>query len=349
MTSAEADPISSAPKPGGWDIHAHIIPPAIVAAGESGLYGMRTDQRALHICTHGVPLHPLSKIDALIDRIHADGLDGAVVSVPPPLFRPDLNTADRASYTHLVNDGLLSACHPHGSTLRPFAYLPAEEPELAVKIASGLDRNWAGAVAGTELGALSYASGRYDDLWQALSDVNLPLFIHPGSTPDNRFEPFYLSNLLGNPVETTIAAANLIFAGVMHRFPKLNIILAHGGGAVAALCGRWQRGVVTNRPGIPELALQPRDAVRRFHVDSLVHSSVFLAAIIEIIGPDRILLGSDWPFPMGAPSAEHGLGTLDPATKIMIRKTNAEALFGSRLHARCSENTPEPQPTMRQR
>ena len=143
-----------------------------------------------------------------------------------------------------------------------------------------------------------------------------------------------MSNLIGNPVETTIAAANLVFAGVMHRFPGLKVILAHGGGCVAALCGRWQQGVATKRRGIPDLPLQPLDAVRKFYVDSLAHSPAFLAAIIDIIGADRILLGSDWPFPMGASSAEHDLAHLDINSKIKIRKTNPEHVFGSRLLTR---------------
>lgn len=315
---------------GGWDVHTHVIPLAIIAAAEKGRFGMKTASKTLHICSHGVPLHPLANINALVDRVERDGLDGAVVSVPPPLFRPDLSSADRLSYTHLVNDSLLAACHTH-TPLRPFAYLPVEEPELAARIAANLDGQWAGAVAGTELGPLSYASERYDSLWQTLSDKKLPLFIHPGSSPDPRLDPFYLTNLLGNPVETTIAAANLVFAGVMHRFPDLKIILAHGGGCIAALCGRWQLGATTNRPGIPPLPLEPRDAIRRFFVDSIVHSPAFLAAVIEIVGDDRILLGSDWPFPMGAASADHDLGHLTREQKFKIRKTNAEHVFGARL------------------
>ena len=316
---------------GGWDVHTHIVPPAVIAAGEAGRFGMRATPGTLHICAHGVALHPLSSVGKLADRIRSDGLDGAMVSVPPPLFRPDLSDNDRSCYADLVNDGLLSACRTQHQTLRPFAYLPVEAPELAASIASRLGAEWAGVVAGTELGALSYASERFDVLWKTLSERKLPLFIHPGSTPDSRLDPFYLTNLLGNPVETTIAAAQLVFAGVMERFPGLNVILAHGGGCVAALCGRWQRGVATERPGVPNLAMKPLEAVRRFHVDSLVHSTAFLKAVIELIGEDRGLLGSDWPFPMGAPSADHDLGALAPELRTKIRKTNAERLFGARL------------------
>lgn len=184
-------------------------------------------------------------------------------------------------------------------------------------------------MAGTELGSLSYASSRYGPLWDVLSAARLPFFIHPGSSPDARLDAFYLSNLVGNPVETTVATAHLIFAGVMHRFPDLNVILAHGGGYVAALCGRWQQGFVTRRPGVPDDVLPPRAAVRRFYVDSLAHSPAYLAAVINVMGDDRILLGSEWPFPMGAPSADHDLAFVEHEMK--IHKTNAESAFGIRL------------------
>jgi aminocarboxymuconate-semialdehyde decarboxylase len=316
---------------GGWDVHTHIVPPAVVAAGERGAYGMRADPGTLTICAHGVPLHPLSDVGRLIDRVQSDDLDGAIVSVPPPLFRPDLGSDMCGGYARLVNDGLLDACQKQPDALRPLAYLPVEAPEAAVRIAGELDERWAGVVMGTETGAVSYASERLDPLWQVLAGRKLPLFIHPGSTPDQRLEKYYLTNLLGNPVETTIAAANLVFAGVMQRFPGLNVILAHGGGCVAALCGRWQRGVDTQRPGVQPLALQPAEAVRRFYVDSLTHSAPFLRTIIETVGEDRVLLGSDWPFPMGATHADHDIGQLDDALRRRIRKTNFEAAFGRRL------------------
>jgi aminocarboxymuconate-semialdehyde decarboxylase len=316
---------------GGWDVHTHLVPPAVVTAAERGMFGMRASPSTLTICAHGVPLHPLSEVNGLVDRIKNDDLDGAIVSVPPPLFRPDLDANACRDYARLVNDGLYEACHRHDPVLRPLAYLPVEAPEFAVSIAGSLDARWAGVVMGTETGIVSYASAELDPLWKVLSDKKLPLFIHPGSTPDKRLDPFYLTNLLGNPVETTIAASNLVFAGVMSRFPDLNVILAHGGGCVAALCGRWQHAMGTGRPGIPKLPLEPRDAVRRFYVDSLVHSPAFLDYLINTIGPDRILLGSDWPFPMGAPNAEHDIGHLDETLRQRIRRTNAEKAFGNRL------------------
>lgn len=79
------------------------------------------------------------------------------------------------------------------------------------------------------------------------------------------------------------------------------------------------------------MSLKPLEAVRRFYVDSIVHSPIFLETIIKTIGESRVLLGSDWPFLMGAPSAEHDLGHLDEKTRLRIRKLNAEEAFGARL------------------
>jgi aminocarboxymuconate-semialdehyde decarboxylase len=278
-----------------------------------------------------VPLHPLCEAGKLVERVRSDKLDGAIVSVPPPLFRPDLSSADRRSYAELLNASLLEACKAQAPVLRPLAYLPAEEPGIAGEIAATLGSEWAGVVIGTELSGRSYADRDYAQLWRVLEDRSLPIFVHPGSTPDARLEPFYLTNLLGNPVETTIVAAQLVFGGVLHDFPKLKFILAHGGGAVAALAGRWQKGWATKRPGVPSLALPPLEAVRRLFVDSLVHSEAYGRLLVEVIGKDRILLGSDWPFPMGADSADADLGAFDPETARLVREDNARHVFGDRL------------------
>ena len=316
---------------GGWDVHTHLVPPLVIAAAEGGAYGMAVEPGKLHVCSHGVGLQPISDSDKLVARVKSDGLDGAIVSVPPSLFRPDLSASERRAYCDLVNDALRDACGRHGGVLRPLAYLPAEDPFMAADIAARLDHAWAGAVMGTQLRGLLYSASDYDSLWRVLAERGLALFLHPGASPDGRLDDFYLGNLLGNPVETTVAAAHIVFAGVFDRFPELKIILAHGGGCTVPLAGRWRQGADTRRPGISKMPLMPFDAVRRFYVDSLVHSSAYLDMLLAILGAERILFGSDWPFPMGASSAEHDLGPLTDELKQRIRRTNAETVFGERL------------------
>lgn len=313
---------------GGWDVHTHLIPQGLVKSAKSGAYQMSLRPGQICICGHGVPLHPICEAEKLVDHVQKQGLDGAIVSVPPPLFRPDLSAEDRRAYADFVNSALLSACRAHPPILRPLAYLPAEDPKIAAQITETLDSKWAGVVIGTELGGRTYADQDYNALWRALEDRDLPIFIHPGASPDRRLDPFYLSNLLGNPVETTIAAAHLIFGGVLHDFPGLKFILAHGGGAVAALAGRWQRGLTTKRPDLPDMPSPPIEVVRRFFIDSIVHSAAYEKLLIEVIGKNQILFGSDWPFPMGADAASSGFKE-DMVKR--IRNDNVVRIFGRRL------------------
>ena len=113
---------------GGWDVHTHIVPPAVVAAGGRGAFGMRASSDTLTICAHGVPPHPLTEVNKLADRVKSDYLDGAIVSVPPPLFRPDLSEADCRDYAKLVNEGLFEACRDHAGVLARLEGIKTTEP-----------------------------------------------------------------------------------------------------------------------------------------------------------------------------------------------------------------------------
>ena len=99
------------------------------------------------------------------------------------------------------------------------------------------------------------------------------LFLHPCKGCDPRYEPFYLHNLLGSPMETALAAAHLAMSGVLERHPDMTICLAHGGGAAAAVAGRLERGQVTGRPGADTGAQRPRLAFKRFCIDCIAHDA----------------------------------------------------------------------------
>lgn len=283
----------------GWDVHAHLVPTNVVEVAAAGCFGLGVEGDRLLTPSIRVPLGRIDDAGALTSWVGDRGLQGAIVAPPPPLFRPDLTGAERRAWTATVNDGLADAC-THHPTLRPLAYVPAEDPDLAVEVVMALDESWAGVTAGTELGPLAYSDPVYEGLWESLAARGLPLFLHPGLSPDDRLERFYLTNLLGNAHETAVAAAHVVFGDVFGRHPTLRLVLAHGGGATAALVGRWQRGVDGDRPGVPSLTLGPREAVRRFFVDTLVHDPSYLGHVASVFGDGSLLFGSDWPFPMGS-------------------------------------------------
>ena len=154
------------------------------------------------------------------------------------------------------------------------------------------------------------------------------MFIHPATCCDGRLTAYYLENLLGNPYETTVAAAHLMFGGVLERFPGITFCLAHGGGSLAMLVGRWQRGFDTDRPGIDTSHAPPEDLVRRFAVDCIVHDADALALAARTFGEKNVLFGSDWPFPMGLPDPHRQLATLPPGLRQRIFNGNAAAIVG---------------------
>ncbi len=318
---------------GGWDIHTHLLPASVIAAAGAGRFGMSRSDTAIAVPGFQVPLSPMGDPARLLARLDADVLDGTVVSPPPPLFRADLPPEKRLEYCQLLNDGLLESVAAAPARLRPMAYLPTDQPAMALRIARSLDTQWAGVIIGTELSEGSYADPVHHELWATLAEADLPVLLHPSESRDTRLKPFYLSNLLGNPYETALAAAALIFGDVPGTFPNLKVILSHGGSAAVAVAGRWQKGVTSGRSGISSLKLPPEQAISWFHVDSIVHSQKQLAAIVDVVGPDQVLLGSDWPFPMGTQSAEDDLGSLSSELASAARIGNPQRVFGSRLNA----------------
>jgi aminocarboxymuconate-semialdehyde decarboxylase len=272
----------------GWDVHTHLIPPTVLSAAHRGEFGLSVDSGSLVVDGQRLPLRRLADPAALLQWITEQSLDGAVVSVPPALFRYDAGV----EWSELVNQGLRELATPQ---LRVLAHLPLLDP-AAPAVAAGLAGE--GVFGGFALGTPSYAG--LDPVWRVLDVLEAFTLIHPGSSDDKRLDSFYLSNLLGNPYETGVAAASLVFADVPGRFPGIRFCLCHGGGVTAAVAGRWQRGIDTERPGIEPVSLPVAEALRRFYVDDLVHDDAVLELLTSTFGAERVLAGSDWPFPMGS-------------------------------------------------
>jgi len=142
-----------------------------------------------------------------------------------------------------------------------------------------------------------------EPFWDAAEQCDALVFVHPTTRgfAVPVFDEHYLWNLVGNPMETTIAAAHLILSGTMERHPRLRVLLAHGGGAVVALSGRLRHGQEHVAAAGPPPS-RPADAmVRRFLFDTVTHDPWLLRTLVEAVGPDRVLLGSDHPFDMADP------------------------------------------------
>jgi aminocarboxymuconate-semialdehyde decarboxylase len=273
----------------------------------------------------------LREPDRLLAYLDSQGIDRAVVSVPPPFFHQDQDAEAAAASVRAVNDGLAKVARDEERFL-PLAYLPLEHPDLAIAEQRRLreEGGWAGYCASAGGRSASLANAALAPLWAALDDEAALFLLHPGMSPDPRLEEFYLHNLLGNPVETAIAAAQLVFGDVLPRHPSMRVLLVHCGGCVPNLVPRWDHGVATDRPGLEPLTEPPSTQVRRFYVDCLVHDPGALDRAVEVFGEDKIVLGSDWPFPMGTEDPESLIAHRGEEFTKRAAIQNARAALGSR-------------------
>ncbi|GHE29166.1 hypothetical protein GCM10017771_44710 [Streptomyces capitiformicae] len=228
----------------GVDLHSHLAPQLDGWA--------RNANGLLLIDGHLVGPPALFRPDRLEDYLDAADLDEAIVTIPPPFFRQDLSRPDAHGWVRAVNDGLLRALDGH-DRLTLLAHLPLEHPEVALDEYTRLrdEEAWAGLTASAGGGSVSLADPALAPLWKVLDEDGRTLLLHPGTSPDPRLRPFYLSNLLGNPAETALAAAQLVFGDVLARHPRLRFVLVHCGGLLPTVVGRRQRGTDTCRPGLP--------------------------------------------------------------------------------------------------
>ncbi|PSK89663.1 aminocarboxymuconate-semialdehyde decarboxylase [Murinocardiopsis flavida] len=314
------------------DVHTHLAPLLGAAARERNGVGLR-DGRYV-VADQPVGPDGLYRPEGLTAHLAAHALDRAIVSVPPPFFRQGRAAEDCRRWAADVNDGLLAAVDGHGG-LSPLAYLPLDRPDAALaeyRWRRG-DPAWAGFSGAAGGGSPAMDAPELAPLWDAMAADGAAILLHPGLSTDPRLARHYLGNLLGNPVESTVSAAELVFGGVLHRYQGIAFILAHCGGATAALAGRWQRGYATGSPGVAPLDEEPSAAVRRFYVDALAHEPAVVDLAAAVIGTDRIVLASDWPFPMGVDDPHTAVAHLPAADRERIARTNPAELFGGRRAA----------------
>jgi aminocarboxymuconate-semialdehyde decarboxylase len=259
-------------------------------------------------------------------------IDVAVVSPSPMLFHTQWPAELVTPLHRRVNDAMAALARAHPTRFAPLGTVPLQDPRAAV---AELERVMELGLAGIEI-ETNAAGANLDDpslrpLFAAAARLEAVVFLHPLAVlAPERLRAFYLTNLIGNPTDTAVAVASLIFGGVLDALPDLKLVCAHGGGSTPALCGRWDHGARV-RPELAHLARLPSDALRQLHFDSLTHSPLALELLVRTVGVDRVVLGSDYPYDMGDPRAVERVETapfLDAAERQRILGENARRLLG---------------------
>jgi len=298
---------------------------ARLAGKESSTHNQRLMQTAY--------LAGLTRVDARIATMDAMEVDVQAVSPVPMQYHYWADREAAEKIVAAVNDGIASICSSRperfvglGSVALQFPELAAEQLEQAM-----CELHLKGVIISTAVDGAELADPRFEVFWAKAEELGAVVFIHPtGCSLGARLTPYYLSNVIGNPTETTVALAHLIFSGMFDRHPNLKVVAAHGGGYFPFYTARFDHGWRV-RPEAHTCANAPSTYLKKIWFDSLVYEPDQLEYLIRRAGAGNIVLGTDFPFdmgmddPLGHLNAVAGLSDDDRA---LIRGVNASRLLG---------------------
>jgi aminocarboxymuconate-semialdehyde decarboxylase len=272
-------------------------------------------------------------IERRLADMAAAEVDVQILSASPQSYLYGEEPKVTAACAAIQNDQIAKLVAALPDRFLGIATLPMQAPELA---AAELRRavnslGLRGAMIGSNVEGRNLDDPALEPVWAAACELDVVLLIHPVNVgAADRLRSYYLNNLIGNPLDTTIAAACLVFGGVLMRHPGLKVLLVHGGGFVPYQAGRWVHGWKV-RPE-PKLHLQqsPERWIERFYYDTILHSTGSLEFLVDAAGPARVLLGSDYPYDMGTGECVRQVRALatPEADKAMMLGGQAWALFG---------------------
>jgi aminocarboxymuconate-semialdehyde decarboxylase len=288
------------------DVHTHFIPPfAVEEARGDGVLGVRADDGwFVHPQGYRYPVVPeFYEAAAKLEQLDALGIDAAVLSISPTLFFYDRPAVEAVPFAERANDALAELIAGE-SRLFGFATLPLQDGERA---AAELERSvrelgLVGAQIGTNCGPTPIDSPELEPVLAAAGSLGAPLMLHPYYVgPKPMLEDFYFTNSVGNPLDTCIAAARLMHSGALDRHPGLKVVLVHAGGFMPYQLGRLDHAFEVRQEPRVAVDRPPSTYLDRFWFDTITHSDPSLEFLLGLVGPERIVLGTDLPFDMGDP------------------------------------------------
>jgi predicted TIM-barrel fold metal-dependent hydrolase len=323
------------------DTHGHLLVPAAsaLAAGHPAEAADAVAERASFSAASATANQAqikrvwpqLTDTGRRLADLAAMGVDVQVVG-PMPMHRywaePDL----AAKLATVTNEAIAGHCADGAGRLAGLGTLPLQHPDLAVRLlerAMG-ELGLKGVSVSTNVDGRELSDRSFDPVWEAAAALGAVVFIHPwGCSLGERLSTNYLGNTFGQPAETALALSRLIFDGTLDRHPGLKLLAAHGGGFLPTYIGRsdhaWE-----NRSDARGCARRPSEYLRRIWFDALVYTPQALRQLAAAVGPDKVVLGTDYPFDMGVtdPVPRAMAAGLPAADLTAILGGNAASLFG---------------------
>ena len=322
------------------DFHAHILVPEVYAvAAEHNIFselptdpGVTDEMRDKIRERAGLVLGRMSDLTDRLAKMDAMGVDVQVLTAS--LVHQGLEWADAQTGLRLArttNDWIAKAVAARPDRFIGLGTLPLHVPSLAV---AELDRcirelKLRGVGISTTAGGLELGDPQLAPFWAKAEELDAVVYIHPGGNRDPRFKRYHLWNSVGQAFEEAMAIASLIYDGVLERHPRLRICISHGGGYMPYYMGRIDRNYVEKTNTRVNMSKPPLEYLRMMYYDSCVYERPVLQHLVDKVGTDRVILGSDYPVGEMKPvEFIRETGTLSDAQKDKIVTANAGALLG---------------------
>jgi aminocarboxymuconate-semialdehyde decarboxylase len=306
------------------DVHAHCAVPEAMALMSPRV----SPPNLLPQLLMGTPQARLAAMDA-------QGIDVEALSINPYWYKADRDVATRIC--ELQNEKLAQVCAANPDRFVAFATVALQHPDLAAaQLEEGVKKySLRGAAIGGSVNGEEVSDPKFHPFWATAEQLGVPVFIHPQGTAElnatTRFKGNgLLDNVIGNPLETTIALSHLIFEGTLDRFPGLKICAAHGGGFLPSYAGRSDQGCLTFPTRCTgQLKKKPSEYLRQMYYDSIVFTPEALRHLAAETGTGQIVMGTDYPYPWTSTSVNHILdapGFSDAERAAMLGDTAAKLL-----------------------
>lgn len=312
------------------DIHAHIIPRDALLKQSLPL----PESTSKVSFSDGLWRH-----EKRVKFMRTAGIEKQVVSVLPASFFYWLDASTAAVASRCQNDAVAMAAKENPE-LVGCCTVPLQDPEEAVRELERAinDLELSSVEIGTHICGKNLGDQAFWDFYESVEDLNIPIIVHPLDGRNrlgvSALGQYYLANAIGNPVETTIAIATVIFGGVLRKFPRLKFIFLHGGGFAPYQVGRLQRAQLVGKEAwkedLDELIDKPfMDYFKLLYFDSILLAREPLMYLISLVGPDHVMLGTDYPFLIGDLDPISLINALDIPSedKRRILWQNASSLF----------------------